>query len=309
MTTNRVMDLTTRAEYQAVLGVMRPHVSRYLEPHIHLVDDISLDIGMELGALVDDISVTYPVVIERADIEHLIYKVGAPRDDGRIGFPKMLHRISLATNVGNEYTSASIRVGRYLMNVAECMRPAIEEARGICIVGGPFRGKTATLRDVWRILLERRGKFITASDTSEELFGTGVEPHHAIGSGRRVSPGETARQKAMIAYALQNNSPRELLTDEIGPRDDVPLIVEYANKGVLFDATLHALDAAQAFQNLTYRPLWGLGPHKEIIGAPIFSLIIEVVEKGVFKVIDDVPQALQSWLAGQPIQGTAYRSI
>ena len=161
----------------------------------------------------------------------------------------------------------------------------------------------ATLRDVWRIRVERRGKFITASDTSDELFGTGVEPHHSIGSGRRVSVGETGRQKAMIAYALQNNSPRELLTDEIGPRDDVPLIVEYANKGVMFDATLHALDAGQAFNNLSYRPLWGLDAQKQIVGNSIFSLIIEVVDKGVFKVIDDVPAAIRAWQSGEPIQG------
>ncbi|WP_353541021.1 AAA family ATPase [Deinococcus xinjiangensis] len=302
------MDLTTRAEYEAILGVMRPHVGRYLEPHIHLVDDISLDVGQELGALVDGLSVTYPVVIEPQDIEHLIVRVGSPRDDGRIGFSGMLHRISLATNAGKEYTTAALRVGRYLIGVAECMRPAIERANGICIVGGPFKGKTATLRDVWRIRVERRGKFITAADTSDELFGTGVKPHACIGAGRRVSVGETGRQRAMIAYVLQNNSPRELLTDEIGPRDDVPLVVEYANKGVMFDATLHALNAGQAFNNLTYRPLWGLGPNKEIIGTPIFSLIIEVIDKGVYRVIEDVPAAIQSWLSGEEVQGQMVRA-
>ena len=128
-------------------------------------------------------------------------------------------------------------------------------------------------------------------------------PHACVGVAKRVSVGDPSRQRAMIAYALQNNSPRELLTDEIGPRDDVPLVVEYANKGVLFDATLHARNTAQAFTNLTYRPLWGLDANKQVVSTPIFSLIIEVLSKGVYRVIDDVPGAVDAWLRGDEIQG------
>ncbi|WP_345456866.1 AAA family ATPase [Deinococcus aluminii] len=286
-----------------VLDSLPEDLQVFLAGRMHLVDDIALDVGQHFGALMDDLSVTFPRVVTEADLLRVLNRVGRPRADGRQGIPGTLHRYSAATNAAGLYTSISIRVGRYLMGLVEPLRKEVEEAQGIAIVGTPFAGKTATLRDCLRIRTEIQGKRLSVADTSDELLGPGVVPHACVGVAKRVSVGDPSRQREMIAYALQNNSPRELLTDEIGPRDDVPLVVEYANKGVLFDATLHARHTAQAFTNLTYRPLWGLDAQKQVIGTPIFSLIIEVVDKGMYRVVEDVPGAVDAWLRGEEIEG------
>ncbi|MBZ9752204.1 AAA family ATPase [Deinococcus sp. HMF7620] len=297
-----VLDLTTPREYQMILDALPDELKPYLQGRMHLVDDIALDVGQHFAVLMDDLSVTFDRVITAPDIELVLNNVGRPRADGRQGIGGTLHRFSAATNAGGEYTSISIRVGRYLMGMLEPLRPVIRQARGVAIVGEPFKGKTATLRDLMRLRAELQGKRLSVVDTSDELLGPDVKPHPCVGAAKRVSVGDPARQKSMIAYALQNNSPRELLTDEIGPRDDVPLVVEYANKGVFMNATLHARDAGQAFANLTYRPLWGLDAQRQQTGLPIFSMIIEVVDKGVYNVIENVPKAVTSWLEGEPIE-------
>ena len=297
-----ILDLTRPEEYQAICDALPEHLAMYVQGRMHLIDDLSLDVGQHFGVLMDDVSVTFPVIVTTADLDRVLYQVGRPRADGRQGIPGTLHRFSAAQNAGGQYTSMAIRVGRYLIGMLEPLRAEVINARGIAIVGAPFKGKTATLRDAMRIRTEVQGKRLTVADTSDELLGPGVIPHACAGVARRVSVGEPTRQKEMIAYALQNNSPRELLTDEIGPRDDVPLIVEYANKGVMFDATLHANTAEEAFNNLIYRPLWGLNLEKNITAAPIFNLIIEVVDKGVYRVITDTAAAVQAWGTDQPIE-------
>ena len=311
---NLVRDLTTPEEYQAILNCLPPELAEIVSPNIERLDEIIMNLEQPLSIRSGDLRIDYPFIVDRTLFDRVDSTVQSGvgsgwRADGRIGIPRTLHRIAREVNLSNASTIIIVRVGRALLGVAEPLRPVLMDAvsrkYGIAIIGAPATGKTTLLRDITRIMAERLGRGLIILDTSNEIGGDSDVPHHIIGKALRVVVGDPLLQAEKFSRAVSNLGPQALLSDEVGYRDDIPIIVTNAPRGVSVTATLHGENMHKVVKSQNLWPLLGIREgHK--VDPGVFPVAIEVLRRGVFRVHTDFDASIETLLAGgEPTAGVS----
>ena len=158
-----------------------------------------------------------------------------------------------------DISSLNIRIPREIKGAAIKLIPYFEH--GILLVGPPCSGKTTFLRDISRLISEKRKTVIV--DERMEISGTFHGSaffdigHAMVLNGFIKSDG--------IKIATRSLAPQVIICDEFGGEEDISSAIFAMKSGANIIASIHALDK----KDFISKPLI-----KEIIAKDIFSRFV-----------------------------------
>jgi len=193
--------------------------------------------------------------VSEEDIEFVSSRIGRFGDDNRAGIERTLHRISAIRNREAKIVGLTCRVGRAVYGTIDIIGDIVESGNSILLLGRPGVGKTTMLREVARVLAEK--KRVVIVDTSNEIGGDGDIPHPSIGKARRMQVKTPTMQHAVMIEAVENHMPEVIVIDEIGTELDAAAARTIAERGVQLVATAHGNTLDNLMMNPTLADLVG----------------------------------------------------
>ncbi len=282
--------------------------------------DELLEIVMDLGRPPTARYVEREVVlrskeVQRAELEHVVARIGDFDADNRAGLERTLHRISAIRNRRGVVVGLTCRVGRAVYGTIDILEDIISADKSILLLGRPGVGKTTLLREAARILAERKRVIIV--DTSNEIGGDGDVPHPAVGKARRMQVREPTLQHEVMIEAVENHNPEVIVIDEIGRELEALAARTIAERGVQLIATAHGNTLDNLLLNPTLSDLVGgieavtlsdeearrRGTQKTVLerrAPPTFDVLVEIQHRDRLAVHMDVAAAVDAILRGHP---------
>lgn len=171
----------------------------------------------------------------------------------RVGFcgTAVSDRSGEVTSV-KDISSINIRVAREVIGCAEPIfdRSFSDGLASLVIASPPCGGKTTVLRDLCRLLGERRR--VSIIDERGELASVYEgEPQNDVGARSDIF--NAYDKSSAVVTAVKVMSPDVLVCDEIGTKGDLEALEYALNSGVRLVCTCHAAD----FDDLKKRPAVG----------------------------------------------------
>ena len=171
----------------------------------------------------------------------------------RVGFcgTAVSDRVGEVTSV-KDISSINIRIARELIGCAELIfdRAFSGGLASLVIASPPCGGKTTVLRDLCRLLGERRR--VSIIDERGELASVyDGEPQNDVGARSDIF--NAYDKSSAVVTAVKVMSPDVLICDEIGAKGDLEALEYALNSGVRLVCTCHAAD----FDDLKKRPAVG----------------------------------------------------
>lgn len=146
-------------------------------------------------------------------------------------------------------SSINLRVAREMPGCAEGLLHKLRGRGNVLLCGAPRSGKTTLLRDLARLLSTADSLNVSLIDERGELAAVcGGEAQNDVGLCD-VFDGYPKAQA--IEQALRCMSPRVIICDEIGSRDDAEAVRSCLNSGVRVIAAAHA----DSLESLLARPV------------------------------------------------------
>ncbi len=255
-------------------------------------------------------------VVERADLEAVVERLGSFGGDNRAGIERTLHRISAIRNRTGSIVGLTCRVGRAVFGTVAMVRDLMDSGQSLLLMGRPGVGKTTALREIARVLADELGKRVVVIDTSNEIAGDGDIPHPAIGRARRMQVARPELQHQVMIEAVENHMPEVIVIDEIGTELEAQAARTIAERGVMLVATAHGNELANLVKNPTLSDLVGgiesvtLGDEEarrrrsqktvlERAAEPTFPLAVEMHSRHRWLVHRDVARTVDLLLRGQ----------
>ena len=198
-------------------------------------EDELLEVVMDLGRTPTARYVGGEIVVRdaevgRVDIDQVVEGIGDFDDDNRAGIARTLHRISGIQNRRGQVVGLTCRVGRAVYGTIDIIQDIVDDGYSMLLLGRPGVGKTTMLREIARVLAEKRRVVIV--DTSNEIGGDGDIPHPAVGSARRMQVPRPSRQHETMIEAVENHSPEVIVIDEIGRQQEAEAARTINERGV-----------------------------------------------------------------------------
>ena len=317
--TARSVQIEITDNLEALIEVLPPNVVQAL----HRIDrredllEVVLDLGRRPEARYVDGEVTLSAKeVDRDDIDYVVERIGHFGDDNRAGLERTLHRISGIRNRERQVVGLTCRVGRAVYGTIDIMRDIVESGRSVLLLGRPGVGKTTMLREVARVLAERKRVIIV--DTSNEIGGDGDIPHPAIGRARRMQVPTPSQQHAVMIEAVENHMPQVIVIDEIGTELEAAAARTIAERGVQLVGTAHGNTLDNVLLNPVLADLVGgiqsvtlsdeearrRGTQKSVLereAPPTFEVVVEIQDWNRVAVHHDVAAAVDAQLRGRPI--------
>lgn len=254
--------------------------------------------------------------VTKAEIDVVVSSVGDFDDDNRAGIARTLHRISAIRNRRGEVVGLTCRVGRAVYGTIDIVSDLIEDGQSILLLGRPGVGKTTMLREMARVLSEKKRVIIV--DTSNEIGGDGDIPHPAVGRARRMQVPKPAFQHEVMIEAVENHNPEVIIIDEIGREREAAAARTINERGVQLIGTAHGNTIENLLLNPTLSDLVGgiesvtlsdeearrRGTQKTVLerrAPPTFDILIEIQDRQRLAVHRDVAKAVDLMLRGQPL--------
>jgi stage III sporulation protein SpoIIIAA len=279
--------------------------------------EIILDLGrVPTARYVQGETVLINKEITRAELDHVVERIGEFDADNRAGLERTLHRISCLRNRRSHIVGLTCRVGRAVYGTVDIIQDIIESGKSLLILGRPGVGKTTLLREAARILAETKRVIIV--DTSNEIGGDGDVPHPAVGKARRMQVREPMLQHEVMIEAVENHNPEVIVIDEIGRELEAAAARTIAERGVQLIGTAHGQTLDNLLLNPTLSDLVGgieavtlsdeearrRGTQKTVLerrAPPTFDVLVEIKQRDRFAVHMDLAAAVDSLLRGYPL--------
>jgi stage III sporulation protein SpoIIIAA len=252
--------------------------------------------------------------VTREEIDQVVNNIGAFDDDNRAGIARTLHRISGIRNRRGDVVGLTCRVGRAVYGTIDIIADIVEQGHSILLLGRPGVGKTTMLREMARVLAEK--KRVVIVDTSNEIGGDGDIPHRAVGKARRMQVPRPAHQHETMIEAVENHNPEVIVIDEIGRMQEAAAARTINERGVQLIGTAHGRTLENLLLNPTLSDLIGgiesvtlsdeearrRGTQKTVLerrAPPTFEMLIEIQDRQRLLVHNDVANSVDSMLRGE----------
>jgi stage III sporulation protein SpoIIIAA len=306
-------------DLDALLGVLPGSIVEA----VHKANDYDnlLEIILDLGRVptaryVQGEKVLINKEIERAELDHVVERIGEFDADNRAGLERTLHRISCLRNRRGHIVGLTCRVGRAVYGTVDIIQDIVESGKSLLILGRPGVGKTTLLREAARILAET--KRVIVVDTSNEIGGDGDVPHPAVGKARRMQVREPMLQHEVMIEAVENHNPEVIVIDEIGRELEAAAARTIAERGVQLIGTAHGHTIDNLLLNPTLSDLIGgieavtlsdeearrRGTQKTVLerrSPPTFDVLVEIQQRDRFTIHMDIASSVDSLLRGYPL--------
>ena len=304
-------------DLEALVAVLPPPLAVALQAADRSEDllEIILDLGRRPEArFVDGEIELSQQEVAQAEIDYVVGRIGDFGDDNRAGIERTLHRISAIRNRKARIVGLTCRVGRAVYGTIDIIRDIAESGNSIMFLGRPGVGKTTMLREVARVLAEKKRVIIV--DTSNEIGGDGDIPHPAVGRARRMQVKTPAMQHAVMIEAVENHMPEVIVIDEIGTELEAEAARTIAERGVQLVGTAHGNTLDNLMMNPTLCDLVGgiqtvtlsdeearrRGTQKSVLerkAPPTFEVIVEIQDWDRLAVRHEVADAVDAILRGR----------
>ncbi len=277
--------------------------------------EVVLDLGRVPEArFVNREVILSPTEVNEEDVDYVASRIGRFGDDNRAGLERTLHRISAIRNREDKIVGLTCRVGRAVYGTIDIIRDIVESGNSTLLLGRPGVGKTTMLREVARVLAEK--KRVVIVDTSNEIGGDGDIPHPAIGKARRMQVKTPTMQHAVMIEAVENHMPEVIVIDEIGTELEAAAARTIAERGVQLVATAHGNTLDNLMMNPTLADLIGgiqsvtlsdeearrRRTRKSILerkAPPTFDVVVEIQDWERVAARHDVAEAVDAILEGR----------
>ncbi|UCC51940.1 MAG: AAA family ATPase, partial [Anaerolineaceae bacterium] len=292
-----MVHVQAREDLKTLLWILPQSIRAHLE-ELGREDEL-LEVVMDLGRAPTARYVSGDVVIRvdevtRAEIDQVVEGIGDFDDDNRAGIARTLHRISGIRNRRGQVVGLTCRVGRAVYGTIDIIQEIVNDGHSILLLGRPGVGKTTMLREIARVLAEKRRVVIV--DTSNEIGGDGDIAHPAIGKARRMQVPRPSRQHETMIEAVENHSPEVIVIDEIGRQQEAEAARTINERGVQLIGTAHGNTLENLLLNPTLSDLVGgiesvtlsdeearrRGTQKTVLerrAPPTFDVLIEIQER------------------------------
>mgnify|MGYP001283978232 CR=1 FL=1 len=307
-----------KEDLEALLTILPLRVRHKIE-EIGRLDEL-LEIVMDLGRIptaryVDGELLLNSKEITQAEIDGVVASIGDFDDDNRTGIARTLHRISGIRNRRGLVVGLTCRIGRAVYGTIDIIADIVAEGHSILLLGRPGVGKTTMLREMARVLAEK--KRVVIVDTSNEIGGDGDIPHPAVGRARRMQVPKPSHQHETMIEAVENHNPEVIVIDEIGREREAEAARTINERGVQLIGTAHGNTLENLLLNPTLSDLVGgiesvtlsdeearrRGTQKTVLerrAPPTFDVLIEIQSRQQLLVHRDVTTAVDAMLRGQP---------
>ncbi|MGW8318201.1 MAG: R3H domain-containing nucleic acid-binding protein [Candidatus Promineifilaceae bacterium] len=306
-------------DLRMLLAILPVSVREQIEAigHVDELLEVVLDLGRRPTARYTfGEQVLRETEVTKAEIDVVVSSVGDFDDDNRAGIARTLHRISAIRNRRGEVVGLTCRVGRAVYGTIDIVSDLIEDGQSILLLGRPGVGKTTMLREMARVLSEKKRVIIV--DTSNEIGGDGDIPHPAVGRARRMQVPKPAFQHEVMIEAVENHNPEVIIIDEIGREREAAAARTINERGVQLIGTAHGNTIENLLLNPTLSDLVGgiesvtlsdeearrRGTQKTVLerrAPPTFDILIEIQDRQRLAVHRDVAKAVDLMLRGQPL--------
>ncbi|KAH9579720.1 hypothetical protein LSM04_000222 [Trypanosoma melophagium] len=251
---------TSHAEVKHLLSMLEPSLRSTIVSHPTFVpaevEEFFIHIGQEMEIRGGNwvLQLPPPSVTE---LQFTIDKVGRFGDDGRGCIQNTPHRVSVWRGRRGEALGLTIRVGRFVPNVARALIPLAHKG-SILILSKAGIGKTTLLRDLAASLSRETSKpRVMVVDTSNEIGGDSPIPLPFLGRCRRIQVAKREEQEQVMTQVLQNHSPEYVIVDEIANSSEAEAAWSISQRGVHLIATCHGESLASLLQNQSLNLLVG----------------------------------------------------
>jgi stage III sporulation protein SpoIIIAA len=314
-----MVNVKAREDLKTLLEIL-PHSIRERLEDIGREDEL-LEVVMDLGRppsarFVDGEIVIREEEISQEEIDQVVSRIGDFDDDNRAGIARTLHRISAIRNRRGQVVGLTCRVGRAVYGTVDIINDIVEEGHSILLLGRPGVGKTTMLREMARILAEK--KRVVIVDTSNEIGGDGDIPHPAVGNARRMQVPHPSHQHETMIEAVENHSPEVIVIDEIGRQQEAAAARTINERGVQLIGTAHGNTLENLLLNPTLSDLVGgiesvtlsdeearrRGTQKTVLerrAPPTFDVLIEIQDRDRLLVHRDVTDSVDGMLRGEAL--------
>ncbi|MFZ1397428.1 MAG: R3H domain-containing nucleic acid-binding protein [Candidatus Promineifilaceae bacterium] len=309
-----------KEDLQKLLKILPAPIAEKIESNGREIEllEVVMDLGRQPTArYTDGELVLRQEEVTAADIAAVVNGIGDFDDDNRAGIARTLHRISGIRNRKGEVVGLTCRVGRAVYGTIDIIEDIIAEGHSILLLGRPGVGKTTMLREMARVLAEKRRVVIV--DTSNEIGGDGDIPHPAVGRARRMQVPRPSHQHETMIEAVENHNPEVIIIDEIGREREASAARTINERGVQLIGTAHGNTLENLLLNPTLSDLVGgiesvtlsdeearrRGTQKTVLerrAPPTFDVLIEIQAREKLLVHPDVTASVDSMLRGQPFR-------